>query len=46
MKEHGSMIKRMEKVIYEYSIGKLDCIKGDKYEGDWKEDKIAGNGTL
>lgn len=46
--ENGMMIKNKEKVYYFYIIAKgtyyYAC--GDRYEGDWKDNKRNGKGKF
>ena len=45
MKVNGQM-RRMEKVKGNKLLGVLECINGDKYNGDWKDGKKDGKGEF
>ena len=44
MRENGLIINLMEEVLIILNIGKFIGIDGEKYEGDWKDNKKDGNG--
>lgn len=43
-KGNGRMTREMELVKNKNIIGKQEYANGDKYEGEWKDDKRNGNG--
>jgi len=45
MMGNGGMMKKMEKVNFDIAkIGVYYYANGDKYDGEWSEDKIKGEG--
>lgn len=45
MKEIGKTERKMDKVLLNnHTIGVMKMADGNKYDGQWKDDKMNGNG--
>jgi len=46
MKESGKTIRKRDKVNYQLILGVNKFVNKDKYDGEWKDNKQEGEGTM